>query len=419
MSDLLSERVGGRVVECNDEFFAPASNLIANSEPVWREGEYTDRGKWMDGWETRRRRTEGYDWCVLELGVPGRIERVTVDTSHFTGNYPEQFSLDASPGDGEWDEVIPRTALKGDSEIAFDVDFPHRVVNVRLNIYPDGGVARLRVEGEPIPAMEDVCPGGAIDLVGARVGGRWLEASDHHYSSPSNLLRPTEPIGMWDGWETKRRRGPGHDWATFQLGLAGQVAGVVIDTRHFKGNSPGWVSVDVSEDGESWEAALDQAEVTADRVNEIALPTPARARFLRLSIHPDGGVARLRVMGRPDPVSAGNARLRYLNSLFDGAAAGFFTTACASGRWVRVMVEGRPFDSVGEVLDRAGSAFDTQTEDEWLEAFYASGKTGEEMLDLAHGRMGNSREEEITNASAEQRKITATRLRRMLCQEDS
>jgi allantoicase len=269
---------------------------------------------------------------------------------------------------------------------------------------------------------------------------------------------------MWDGGETKRRRGPGHDWATFQLGLAGQVAGVVIDTRHFKGNSPGWVSVDVSEDGESWEAALDQAEVTADRVNEIALPTPARARFLRLSIHPDGGVARLRVMGRPDPVSAGNARLRYLNSLFDGAAAGFFTTACASGRWVRVMVEGRPFDSVGEVLDRAGSAFDTLTEDEWLEAFaahprigetggemanreqegargheaelmrvnaayeekfgfvyivYASGKTGEEMLDLAHGRMGNSREEEITNASAEQRKITATRLRRMLCQEDS
>lgn len=464
MNDLLSERVGGRVVECNDEFFAPASNLIADSKPEWKEGEYTDRGKWMDGWETRRRREEGYDWCVLELGVPGRIERVTVDTSYFTGNYPEQFSLDASPGNGAWEEVITGTALKGDSKASFDVDFPHRVVTVRFNIYPDGGVARLRVEGEPIPAMEDVCPDGTTDMVGVRVGGHWLEASDYHYSPPSNLLRPTEPAGMWDGWETKRRRGPGHDWATFQLGLAGQVEGVVVDTRYFRGNSPGWVSVEVSEDGESWDLVLDHAEVAADRVNDLNLPTPARARFVRLSIHPDGGVARLRVMGRPDPVSAGEALLRYLNSLFDEAADGFFNTACASGRWVEAMVERRPFDSVGEVLDRAGSAFDTLMEDDWLEAFaghprigeigdavaaqeqegargheselarvnagyeekfgfiyivYASGKTGEEMLDLARRRMNNSREEEIANASAEQRKITTTRLRRMLCQEDS
>lgn len=464
MNDLLSERVGGRIVECNDEFFAPASNLIAPAEPVWREGEYTDRGKWMDGWETRRRRDEGHDWCVLQLGIPGRIHQVTVDTSHFTGNYPEEFSLDASHGDGNWSEVIARTPLRGDSRQTVEVDFPHRVVFVRLNIYPDGGVARLRIEGEPIPAMNLVCPGGPSDLVGFLVGGRWLEASNYHYSPPSNLLRPTEPIGMWDGWETKRRRGPGHDWAIFRLGLPGQVESTVVDTRYFRGNSPGWVSLEVSEDGDSWVAVLDRAEVGADRVNDLSLPRPARARFVRFSIHPDGGVARLRVMGTPDPAVAGASGLSYLNSLMDGAADDFFATACVSRRWVAHMLASRPFGSIDSVLGQAGSAFDGLAEEDWLEAFaghprigesgdevatreqsgavghedelarvntvyerkfgfiyivYASGKSGDEMLALARSRIDNDRETELANASSEQRRITTTRLRRMLCQEDS
>ncbi|MGH9703608.1 MAG: allantoicase, partial [Candidatus Acidiferrales bacterium] len=93
--DLASERLGGRVLWANDDFFAPKQNLLKASTPVFLAGKYTDRGKWMDGWETRRRRTPGYDWCLIRLGLAGIIRGVVVDTSYFTGNFPEHFSLEA------------------------------------------------------------------------------------------------------------------------------------------------------------------------------------------------------------------------------------------------------------------------------------------------------------------------------------
>ncbi|MGH3650004.1 MAG: allantoicase, partial [Acidimicrobiia bacterium] len=134
MTDLISSAVGGRIVGCNDEFFAEAVNLLQTHEPVWKEGLYTDRGKWMDGWETRRRREPGHDSCVIALGIPGRIRSVTVDTLHFTGNYPESFSLDGCGvgsdhrlEEAAWVEIIPRTGLAGDSQAGFEVDDPHRI----------------------------------------------------------------------------------------------------------------------------------------------------------------------------------------------------------------------------------------------------------------------------------------------------
>ena len=473
MTDLISEEVGGRVVDFNDQFFAEADNLLVNSAPVWKEDKFTDRGKWMDGWETRRRREPGHDWCVLALGVPGRISRVTIDTAHFTGNYAEEFSLegcgvgvDERLDDAEWVEVIPQTRLKGDSVAVFDVSDRHRVTHLRLNIYPDGGVARLRIEGEPIPGMNRVCPEGQTDLVSAGLGGVALDASDVHYSAPSNLLRATSPAGMWDGWETRRRRGPGHDWATFHLGIPGHLEGVEVDTRHFKGNSPGWVSIDVSDDGETWTEVIGKAPVQPDSLNNVDLIEPARTEYLRLSIHPDGGVARLRAWGRPDRELAGEKRLHYLNSLFDQEARRFFDTACSAKTWVRSMLSSRPFPDVAAVFTSVGEAFSNLSEEDWLEAFagharigergddvenreqagastaadallaeledvnrlyedkfgfiyivYASGKTAEEMLDIAQQRVSNTREEEISRASEQQRAITETRLQRMLCQE--
>ena len=466
MIDLISEQVGGEVVECNDEFFAEAINLIKTDDPVWKDNLYTDRGKWMDGWETRRRREPGHDWCVISLGIPGLIRRVTVDTSHFTGNYPEEFSLDASPGNDVWSELIPRSGLEGDARASFVVESPYRVAAVRLNIYPDGGVARLRVEGDPIPSMQIVCPDGPTDLVDARLGGEWLEASDYHFSPPSNLIMPTGSAGMWDGWETRRRRGPGHDWATFRLGLPGEVESLVVDTEHFKGNCPGWVSVDLSEDGADWATVVEEEPVSADSLNEVDLTEPTHARYVRLSLHPDGGVARFRVFGRPDRDAAGSLRLLYLNSLFEEAARGFFFTTCVAKSWVEEMVAGRPFHSTEAVLRRAGTIFDDLEEDDWLQAFaghprigerggetenreqegtasasrevlrdlvdvnrryeekfgftyivYATGKTATEMLSIARGRLDTDRSAEIATAAAEQRKITETRLRRMLCQE--
>lgn len=472
MTDLISAAVGGRVVACNDEFFAEARNLLQTADPAWKEGLYTDRGKWMDGWETRRRRDPGHDWCVVALGIQGRIRSVTVDTSHFTGNYPESFSLDGCGVGGDerletadWAEIVPRTALSGDTRATFEVEDPHRVTHVRLNIFPDGGVARLRLDGDPIPGRREVCPEDeGIDLASSLVGGEAIDASDVHYSPPSNLLRPTEPAGMWDGWETKRRRGPGNDWAVFRLGLPGLVDSLEVDTRHFKGNAPGWVSVAVSADGETWEDVVEHAEVKPDAVNAVTLDRPIRAGFVRLDIHPDGGVARFRILGRPDPSHAERLRLVYLNSLFDEEAHRFFHDACASMRWVDLMTAGRPFADGAAVLMGAAAAFDSLAEGDWLQAFaghprigdrgdiqanreqsgaadaemwllaelaqaneayeaahgftyivYASGKTAQEMLDLARARLGNTREEELVNAAGEQRAITETRLRRMLC----
>ena len=476
MTDLISEAVGGRVVACNDEFFAEAHNLLHSADPVWKEDVYTDRGKWMDGWETRRRREPGHDWCVIALGVAGRVRSVTVDTSHFTGNYPESFSLEACGVGGDerletvdWVEIIPRTSLSGDTKASFEVDDQHRITHVRLNIFPDGGVARLRLDGDPIPARHEVCPDDeGIDLASSVVGGEAIDASDVHYSPPSNLLRPTEPAGMWDGWETKRRRGPGNDWAVFRLGLPGVVDLVDVDTRHFKGNAPGWVSVQVSNQGQTWEEVVDRAEVKPDTVNRVTLDRPAQAGFVRLDIHPDGGVARLRVKGRPDPKGAERLRLLYLNALFDEEARRFFHTVCAATTWVGEMLASRPYADGKAVLTAASVAFDALGEDDWLEAFaghprigergdrqadqeqsgtadagaslltalaeanqeyqathgftyivYASGKTAEEMLGIARSRISKTREEELVNAAIEQRAITETRLRRMLCLGDA
>lgn len=474
MMDLISEAVGGRVVDFNDEFFAEAANLIRADAPVWKKDEYTDRGKWMDGWETRRRREIGHDWSILALGLPGRIERVTIDTSHFTGNYPNQFSLEAC-GIGsddrvdkaEWAMIVPRSDLRGDSVASFHVSDTRRVTHVRLNIFPDGGVARLRVEGSPIPGMHEVCPEGPTDLLSALVGGEALDASDKHYSDPSNLVRPTAPAGMWDGWETKRRRGPGHDWAVFRLGLEGLVESVIVDTSYFKGNSPGWISLELSRDGLEWITVIDRAPVSPDTPNELTLFEPAPAVFTRLSIHPDGGLARFRVMGKPSAESAALLGLEYVNALFEQQAREFFGSACASSAWLDEMTDRRPYGSPGEVLEAASSAFALLGDSDWLEAFaghprigergdstanreqsgvtsasreviarlatvnreyedkfgftyivYATGKTAEEMLELAEDRLANGRDGEIANAAAEQRLITGTRLRRMMCMED-
>lgn len=475
MVDLASARYGGAVVWCNDEFFAAAANLINPAAPVWKEGEFTDHGKWMDGWETRRRREEGHDSCIVRLGLPGIIRQVTVDTSHFTGNYPESFSLDAcgappeSLDEAEWVEIIPRTPLSGDAVADFEVKDTHRITHVRFNIYPDGGVARLRLEGDPIPDHDRVCPqSGLVDLADATLGGQCAEASDAHFSSPANLVSPTEPEGMWDGWETARRRGPGHDWAIVTLGLPGTVTAVDVDTRHFKGNPPGWVDLDAALGDSDWQPTCDRVTVEAHSINRIELRQPVRADRLRLNIYPDGGVARLRVWGRPDAGAAARMRVRYVDALFPPEARRFFSTACASTRWVDAMVEARPFAEPVAVLAAADDAFGNLGADDWREAFAAhprigerhghqsergeamsraeqagvdrslsdelaemnrdyeerfgytyivraAGRSGREMLELARTRLDNDPEEELLVAADQQQEITRLRLRQMLC----
>jgi allantoicase len=319
--DLASERIGGRAVAASDDFFAPRRNLVKAAEPIFVPGKFTSRGKWMDGWESRRRRTPGYDWCVVKFGVRGRIRGVNVSTRFFTGNYPTQCSIEAldttravserlaSHIGGPWVEVLPKSDLQGDSDNLFSIDDHAPWTHVRLNIFPDGGVARLRVFGEAEVAWARLLAGGkSVDLARIEHGGLVLAASDMHYGAKDNIIMPGRARNMGDGWETKRRRGPGHDWLILRLGAPGRVRKIEIDTNHFKGNYPDSASIEACGmpgaalpdlDRASWTELLPRVKLQPHHRHFFSdeLRDAGVVSHLRLNIFPDGGVSRLRVYG--------------------------------------------------------------------------------------------------------------------------
>lgn len=317
--DLATEKVGGAVLCANDDFFAPKENLLKPTLPIFIEGKYTDRGKWMDGWESRRRRTSGHDWCVIRLGLPGIIRGLVVDTSFFRGNYPEQCSLEVCTVDGQptvehlladnisWTEILPTASLQGDSQNRFAIEHDRRVTHLRFHIYPDGGVARLRVHGDVVPDWGRLESQGQVDLAAVENGGLVLSCSDMFFGHRHNLIMPGRAINMSDGWETKRRRGPGYDWVIIKLGRPGKIERVEIDTSHFKGNFPDSCSIeaaDITENGllenADWRPLLEQTKLQAHTRHHFAaeLKPLNRVSHVRFNIFPDGGVSRLRLFGR-------------------------------------------------------------------------------------------------------------------------
>ena len=318
--DLASERVGGAVLFANDEFFAPKENLLRPSAPIFVEGKYTDRGKWMDGWETRRRRTPGYDWCIVRLGLPGVIRGIIADTSHFKGNYPEQCSLEAWATDGlptteltsdsvQWSEILSQASLNGDSRNPFAITNAKRWTHLRFKIYPDGGVARLRVHGDVVPDWSRLKRTGEIDLAAVENGGLVLSCSDMFFGHRHNLIMPGRAANMSDGWETKRRRGPGHDWTIIKLGALGRIRHLEVDTSYFRGNFPESCSLEAClapnaspeslEDPEFvWKPLLPRTKLQAHTPHFFDQVMDAgSASHVRFNIFPDGGVSRLRVFG--------------------------------------------------------------------------------------------------------------------------
>jgi allantoicase len=317
LADLASARVGGRAIATNDDFFAPKSNLVKASPPIFVPGKFTSRGKWMDGWESRRRRTPGHDWCIVALGVPAVVHGVNVDTRFFTGNFPSHCSIDGIAAEtrsslssaADWTTILPMCALRGDSENLFAVADRRRWTHVRLNIYPDGGVARLRVHGEAAIDWARIARAGrAVDLASIRNGGLVLGASDMHFGARDNMIMPGRAPNMGDGWETRRRRGPGHDWAIVRLGTPGLVTRVEIDTNHYKGNFPESASIDgcfapgaslaaLADAG--WTELLPRTTLRANHRHFFArqLVSAGPVSHVRLNIFPDGGISRLRVHG--------------------------------------------------------------------------------------------------------------------------
>jgi allantoicase len=320
LPDLAAERFGSAVVAANDEFFAPKESLIKASAPEWRDGVYTERGKWMDGWETRRRREPGYDWAIIRLGLPGIVRGVVIDTSFFTGNFPERASIDACAVDGipptewlvgpdaPWRSMLAPSPLAGNTQNTFAVtDTHHRVTHLRLNIFPDGGVARLRVHGDVVPDESAFANRREVDLAAIENGGFVVSCSDMHYGHRQNLIMPGRSTHMGDGWETKRRRGPGHDWSIVRLARRGSIERIELDTDHFKGNAPGSAMIEYADVADSSDAEI-PSSAWQTLVTETPVQPHARHRFdalstvaathVRLNIYPDGGVARLRVFGR-------------------------------------------------------------------------------------------------------------------------
>ena len=305
-------RLGSRLTFATDEFFGAKERLIDPADPVFIADKYDDHGKWMDGWESRRKREPGHDYCVIRFGVPGIVHGFDVDTRHFTGNYPPQVSVDGCVSDDDvpeegWEEILPRSDVRGDAQNFLDVRNETAFTHVRLNIYPDGGVARLRVFGEIRPDFTDV--DGYVDLAAIEHGGRPIACSDQHYGSVHNLLAPGRGANMGDGWETARRRGPGNDWVIIALGQPGEIERAEIDTAHFKGNYPDRVSLEgglfqgddeVTNSSPEWRTLLPEARLKMDQQHyfDDALERNGPVSHVRVSIYPDGGISRVRLFGR-------------------------------------------------------------------------------------------------------------------------
>jgi allantoicase len=325
LPDLAARSLGGGVVYANDELFAAADHLVHDAAPVFNRATFGPKGQVYDGWESRRRRSPGHDHAIVRLGVPGVVRGVVVDTAFFTGNYPPEVSVEAcgiaghpAPDEvaaADWVTLVPRSPVAGDSRNLFAVEVPVRFTHVRLTIFPDGGVARLRVHGEPVPDPR-LLPGGLIDLAAMEHGARVTACSNMFYANPGNLLRPGLARVMGEGWETARRRDDGNDWVEVALAAPGRVLLAELDTTHFKGNAPGEASLRADT-----KDLLPRIRLQPDTRHRFAIDSRDETEAVRLDIFPDGGMARLRLWGRLGPVAAERLTRRWLDLLPPAQAA--------------------------------------------------------------------------------------------------
>lgn len=323
MIDLAAERLGGKALLCTDDFFAEKENLLKPGRGVFIADKYTDRGKWMDGWESRRKRVPGHDWCIVQLATPGKIYGVDIDTNHFLGNHPPFASLEAANINDnenidfdqiEWKEILPKSPLNPGSQHFFEIADKDIYTHLKLHIYPDGGVARLKVYGEVFKDWSRINNDELIDLAAAANGAKSVLCNDMFFSHMDNLIMPGRGVNMGDGWETKRNRTPNNkDWVIVRLAQEGNIKKALIDTCHFKGNYPdscliegcnisAGTTVDFNKDAIEWVTILPQTKLQADHEHYFEselMNTDRNFTHVRLTIFPDGGISRMRLWGHP------------------------------------------------------------------------------------------------------------------------
>ena len=320
LTDLAAARLGGKVLFATDDFFAEKENLLLPTRGIFITDKYTDRGKWMDGWESRRKRSPGHDWAVIQLAAPGKITGVDIDTNFFLGNHPPHASIEAAcienatiiadweNADVKWSEILPKSHLDAGSQNFYECNSSELFTHIRLHIYPDGGVARLRVYGEVYKNWNFVPESESIDLASALNGAQAIACNDMFFSSMNNLLLPGRGVNMGDGWETKRNRIPNNrDFVIIKLAHLGQIEKAIVDTCHFKGNYPDSCSIEgcnvsgtVLDADLRWKEILPKQKLNADFIHEFnsEIKVHEPITHIKLNIFPDGGISRLRLLGK-------------------------------------------------------------------------------------------------------------------------
>lgn len=307
--NLASAGLGAVAVSVTDDFFAPVARMLADHPAEWFADRYDDNGKWMDGWESRRRRGPGHDAAVVRLAAPGRLLGFDVDTSYFTGNFPPACLIEgAAHPDGPWTTLAPHAPLGASAHHFLPCAAEGVFSHVRLSMFPDGGIARFRVYGRP----ELSGATGEIDLGGALNGARVVGWSNAHYGDIQRVLFPNRPANMGDGWETRRLRTPGNDWLIVKLAGRGVIERAVVDTCFNKGNYPdacSFQAADLGQLGEGldqmvvtaaqfWEEVAPRTKLHAATEHDIPMAVKKPVTHVRFNIYPDGGLARLRLFGK-------------------------------------------------------------------------------------------------------------------------
>jgi allantoicase len=391
MTDLM---LGGKALLCSDDFFAEMSNLTRPEPARFDEAAFTERGKWMDGWESRRKRTPGNDWCILRLGKPGTPTRVDIDTAHFTGNQPPFGALDGCVGTGlspeqlrdqaNWVQMLEPVALKPGSHNVYDLVAAPHITHVRLRIFPAGGVARLRLfDGTEAEAPRRAAVDHGGNLLAWEAGAKALACSDQYFAHMDQILDPEPPANMGSGWETRRKRDGGdRDWLVLRMAGPGHLDRIELDTAFFKGNFPHrftlhglcWPGAEAPRlaASEHWTEVLPPTRLSADAVHSFdGLAERGPFTHLRLTIFPDGGVSRLRAFGRPAELggATGDDLVDRLNALSEPEASAAFERCCGAPRFAAAMAARRPFASRAALFGEAEAQWWRLAPGDWLEAF--------------------------------------------------